>query len=253
MDFESKFTALFKSIAPHYRRSEVFYDFITIIGLEFYLILYGVHADETLKQRYQTAVSHYTEEEKQALVRLSVILVQALEHKSYDFLGSVFMGLELGDRYKAQHFTPSHIAHAMAAMTLSDCHALIQRRGFLTLQEPTCGSGVMIIEAYNYLRKENINPQQQMWVQAKDLDFTAALMCYIQMTLLHIPGEVIIGNSLTNEVHFHLYTPAHILGNWNKKLEGVASYTEAEYQVIKPGPVEETPLEIDWENEPMFY
>lgn len=68
MDFESKFTALFKSIAPHYRRSEVFYDFITIIGLEFYLILYGVRADETLKQRYQTAVSHYTEEEKQALV-----------------------------------------------------------------------------------------------------------------------------------------------------------------------------------------
>ncbi len=253
MDFESKFTALFKSIAPHYRRSEVFYDFITIIGLELYLILYGVRADETLKQRYQTAVSHYTETEKQALVSLSVILIQALEHKSYDFLGSVFMGLELGDRYKAQHFTPSHIAHAMAAMTLSDCHALIQRRGFLTLQEPTCGSGVMIIEAYNYLRKENINPQQQMWVQAKDLDFTAALMCYIQMTLLHIPGEVIIGNSLTNEVHFHLYTPAHILGNWNKKLEGVVSYTEAEYQVIKPGPVEETSLEIDWENEPMFY
>ena len=48
----------------------------------------------------------------------------------------------------------------------------------------------MIIEAYNYLREEDFNPQQQMWAQARDLDFTAALMCYIQMTLLHIPGEV---------------------------------------------------------------
>lgn len=253
MDFEKEFIALFKSIAPHYRRSEVYYDFITIIGLEFYLILYGVQADETLKQRYQTAVSHYTEEEKQELVRLSVILVEALGHKSYDFLGSVFMGLELGDRYKAQHFTPSHIAHAMAAMTLSDCHALIQQRGFLTLQEPTCGSGVMIIEAYNYLREENFNPQQQMWVQARDLDFTAAMMCYIQMTLLHIPGEVIIGDSLTNEIHHHLYTPAHLLGNWNRKLTDADWDTESETQIIESESVNELPFEIDWENEPMFY
>ncbi|VTX58945.1 Uncharacterised protein [Haemophilus influenzae] len=68
MNFEQKFTALFKSIAPHYRRSEVFYDFITILGLEFYLVLYSESADETLKQRYQTAVSHYTDDEKQKLV-----------------------------------------------------------------------------------------------------------------------------------------------------------------------------------------
>ncbi|MGC6360418.1 N-6 DNA methylase [Bisgaard Taxon 45] len=253
MDFEKKFTALFKSIAPHYRRSEVFYDFITIFALEFYLILYGPQADESLKQRYHTATGHYTEEEKQVLSRLFNIIVEALEHKTYDFLGSIFMGLELGDQYKAQYFTPSYIAHFMATITLSDSHNLIRRRGFLTLQEPTCGSGVMIIEAYNYLREEDFNPQQQMWVQARDLDFTAALMCYIQMTLLHIPGEVIIGNTLTNEVSYHLYTPAHILGNWNKKLEDVVSYTETEYQVIEPESVEEIPLEIDWENEPMFY
>ena len=78
-------------------------------------------------------------------------------------------------------------------------------------------------------------------------------MCYIQMTLLHIPGEVIIGNTLKDEVNYHLYTPAHIMGNWNKKLESVDSYTETEYQVIKPEPVEDPPLDIDWENEPMFY
>ena len=73
------------------------------------------------------------------------------------------------------------------------------------------------------------------------------------MTLLHIPGEVIIGNTLKDEVNYHLYTPAHIMGNWNKKLESADSYTEAEYQVIEAEPVEEPPLDIDWENEPMFY
>lgn len=253
MDFEKKFTALFKSIAPHYRRSEVFYDFITIFGLEFYLVLYGNQAMETLRQRYQTAVEHYTEDERQALVQLCAIVVEALENKVYDFLGSVFMQLELGDRYKAQHFTPSHVAQVMATITLSNCHHLIQRRGFITLQEPTCGSGVMIIESYNYLRQERFNPQQQMWVQARDLDFTAAMMCYIQMTLLHIPGEVIIGNTLTDDVYHHLYTPAHMLGNWNKKLECADLETEPELQIIEAEPVEEPPLDIDWENEPMFY
>ena len=43
------------------------------------------------------------------------------------------------------------------------------------------------------------------------------------------------------------------MGNWNKKLESADSYTEAEYQVIEAEPVEEPPLDIDWENEPMFY
>lgn len=253
MNFEQKFTALFKSIAPHYRRSEVFYDFITILGLEFYLVLYGESADEALKQRYQTALGHYTDDEKQKLVELSVIVVEALENKTYDFLGSVFMGLELGDRYKAQHFTPSHVAHAMATMTLSNCHELIQRRGFITLQEPTCGSGVMIIESYNYLRRESFNPQQQMWVQARDLDFTAAMMCYIQMTLLHIPGEVIIGDTLKNEVYHHLYTTAHLWGNWDNKLACADLDTEPEIQRIESEPVEELPFEIDWESEPMFY
>ena len=45
-------------------------------------------------------------------------------------LGSVFMALDLGDQYKAQYFTPGHIAHFMAAVTLSDCHSLIKNVAF---------------------------------------------------------------------------------------------------------------------------
>lgn len=141
----------------------------------------------------------------------------------------------------------------MATMTLSNCHNIVEKQGFLTLQEPACGSGVMIIESYNYLRREGFNPQQQMWVQARDLDFTATMMCYIQMSLLHIPGEVIIGNSLTNEVHHHFYTSAHILENWNKKLDGKNLNTEAETQIIESETVKDLPFDIDWDTEPVFY
>lgn len=253
-NLEKEFTALFNKIAPHFRRSELFYNFITIFGLEFYQAVYRENADVQLKQRYQTAVSHYHEDERKQLSQLFTIVVNALEQKPYDFLGTVFMALNLGDGYKGQYFTPPHIARTMVAITLTDIHNIIEKRNFITLQEPTCGSGVMIIESYNHLLHEKLNPQQQLWVQAQDLDFTAAMMCYIQMSLLHIPGEVIIGNTLTNETHYHLYTPAHILGNWHLKLNNVVQENEpAMIQVIESETTNDLPFEIDWENELMFY
>lgn len=45
-------------------------------------------------------------------------------------------------------------------------------------------------------------------------------------------------------MNYHLYTPAHVLGNWNKKLEDADSYPEAEYQVIEPEPVEAPHLKL---------
>lgn len=253
MDLEKAFIKLFKKIAPHQRRSEVFYNFITIFGLEFYFAIYQERADERLQAQYKNAVKNYNDTEREQLCQLFIYVVNSLQQKSYDFLGSVFMGLELGDGYKGQYFTPPHIAGLMAAVVLSDCHSVIQKKGFISLQEPTCGSGVMIIESYNYLRKENFNPQQQLWVQARDLDYTAAMMCYIQMTLLHIPGEVIIGDTLSNEVNYHLYTPAHILGNWDFKLSKGNLNTETDTQIIETESVKALPPDIDLENETVFY
>ena len=84
----------------------------------------------------------------------------------------------------------------MAAVTLSDCHSLIKKRGFLTLQEPTCGSGVMIIEAYNYLREEDFNLSNKCGLQARDLDFTASINVLYTNDTLTYTGRSHIGNTL---------------------------------------------------------
>ena len=181
MNFEQEFVALLSRIAPHYRRSELFYDFITLFALEFYLILYKDKSDKALDEKYRYAVKRYTEEERKQLSKLFVLVVEALEQKSYDFLGTVFMNLDLGDQYRAQFFTPTPVARTMAEIVLNQCDRLIKQRGFITLQEPTCGSGVMVIESYNFLARQGFNPQQNMWVQARDIDFTAAMMCYISL------------------------------------------------------------------------
>ena len=251
MNFEQEFVDLFARIAPHYRRSELLYDFITLFALEFYLILYKDKSDKALDEKYRYAVKRYTEEERKQLSKLFVLVVEALEQKSYDFLGTVFMNLDLGDQYRAQFFTPTPVARTMAEIVLNQCDRLIKQRGFITLQEPTCGSGVMVIESYNFLARQGFNPQQNMWVQARDIDFTAAMMCYIQMVLLNIPGEVIIGDTLMDDVHYHLYTPAHLMGNWSNRLTVLDS--EPVIENVETETVQELPFEIDLETETVFY
>lgn len=218
MDFEKQFIDCFQKIAPQYRRSEVFFDFITISALEMYLIIYKDRAENTLKERFHAAKSRYSQEEFTQLSKLFAITVKALTDKRDDFLGSVFMQLELGDNYKGQFFTPSHIADLMAKITLQGCEAVIEQQGFVTLSEPTCGSGVMAIGCVNALIDAGFNPQQQLWVECQDIDFTAAMICYIQLSLLHIPARIIVGDSLLNESNIEMYTLAHLMGNWSNKL-----------------------------------
>lgn len=81
------------------------------------------------------------------------------------------MQLNLGDGYKGQYFTLSHIADFMAKVTLQDSDKIIKDEGFITLSEPTCGSGGMVIGCINALIEAGFNPQQQLWVECRDIDF----------------------------------------------------------------------------------
>lgn len=218
-NYEKQFIDLFRHIAPQYRRSEVFYDFIVLSALDMYQITYGTNADSSLQERFRHSKSRYTEQEFSQLAQLFIFVINALTEKRYDFLGSVFMQLNLGDGYKGQFFTPSHIANLMAKVTLEGSQEKIKQQGFITLSEPTCGSGVMVIGCVNAMFEAGLNPQQQLWVHCQDIDFTAAMMCYIQLSLLHIPACIVVGDSLKGETNIQMYTLAHLMGNWSYKLE----------------------------------
>jgi hypothetical protein len=62
------------------------------------------------------------------------------------------------------------------------------------------------------------NPLRAMRAQCQDIDRTAALMCFIQLSLWNIPAAVIMGATLANEVRECFYTPAHYLGAWGLRL-----------------------------------
>ena len=95
---------------------------------------------------------------------------------------------------------------------------------FITLSEPACGAGSTVIAFAETMKEMKFNPQKQLWVNCVDIDPVAAMMCYLQLSLLHIPGEVVTGNSLTLQYSRVMRTPAHYLGNWDYKLS--KQYTE---------------------------
>ena len=195
--------------------STVFTDYITLISCAISNSVDKVHFKEREKL-YLSTIKKYNEDERPKFVELHNKIVNALEETLFekDLLGEIYHALNLSNSWNGQFFTPIHIAHLMASMTVGTSFEEINKKGYFTLQEPTCGSGVMVIAAANVLYKNNLSPSQNMCVLAIDNDIRCAMMTYIQLSYLGIPAVVVHGDSLRIEEYTRFYTPMYILGGW---------------------------------------
>ena len=235
-ELRQEFLRQFKNLAPHRRRFEVFSDFVTMSALS---LANRIITDEKREEEYLSIIGSYTQlEDRKVFPKLLALLVDMLEPEPYDVLGQLYMELEFGDRAKGQFFTPDAVSDFMSRMILdADLQEKLNERPFVLVSEPACGAGGMILSLFKEVRARGFNPQQCLWVQAIDVDRLSALMCYVQMTLWHIPGEVIVGNALTLEVREVWKTPAHHLGLWNIKLRQHRAVQAAEMAETEQSPV----------------
>jgi hypothetical protein len=215
---KNDFVKTLNTIAPSLHRFDVFKQFLTFSAIS---LNNAIAFNEILEQEYLTLVKSHTKEDMQAFTKLFAILVNMLEVKPFDALGQIYMDLGFGDARKGQFFTPPSICELMADLTYGD---KIKEDDFITLSEPACGGGGMILAFAHLLIEKGGNPANKLWVEAIDLDRTSALMCYIQLSLWNIPARVIVGNALTLEIKESFYTPAHYLYFWDSKLR--ARFTE---------------------------
>lgn len=123
-----------------------------------------------------------------------------------DFLGRMFMLLNIGNRDKGQFFTPYHICDLMARLTISteEIMSMIKEQGPIKVCDPTCDAGAILIAAVNVINEalENTeyNAQNCLIVVGQDIDHTVAMMCYIQLSLLGMYGYIKVGNALTETI-----------------------------------------------------
>lgn len=206
----------FNHLARHKHRYEVFQDFVTVGALSVHNSFRGPRYDE-LEAQYLRIAEGYDREELEGFARLLGILVALLDAEPRDILGQLYMNLELGNSNTGQFFTPPEVSELMARMTFGD-GAEHADKPFITLCEPACGAGGMVLAFVKVMMEKGWNPVEKIWVQAQDIDRTAALMCYLQLALWHVPAAVVVGNTLAVETCEVFYTPAHYLGFWPSKL-----------------------------------
>ena len=145
-------TELKKSIVNlGYKHSiwQVFEDFVTLSACSVSNSVDFLHREEREKI-YLDTIKKYTKKEAEEFPKMFALLVEALEQElsvrgPSDVLGRLYHDLELHNKWRGQFFTPQSIADMMAEMSISDHDADIGRRGYITVCEPCCGSGVMIL------------------------------------------------------------------------------------------------------------
>ena len=83
----------------------------------------------------------------------------------------------------------------------------IKREGWMTLDEPACGSAGMVIAFAYWMAEAGYNPSEQLYATCTDIDPMVADMAFIQLALLGIPAKVVTGNTLTLKANRVRYTP----------------------------------------------
>lgn len=218
-----EFINTFKQLAGYHHSWDIWKDFITMFACALSNSIDKSHYEER-ERLYLETIKKYGKREQDLFPKFTAYTVMALnENPEQDFLGSIFMLLNLGNKYKGQFFTPYHLCELMAEVTMYDVVQKVKTEGYISINDPCCGGGATLIASINSakkkLEKNNLNYQDHVFVAAQDIDITVALMCYIQLSLLGVAGYVKVGDSLmTKDSNKNCwFTPMYFSPIWSMR------------------------------------
>lgn len=236
LDSKKEFMDIFNQLTYRHRRWDVWSDFVVMFACALSNPLDKSHFDEREK-RYLKIIKKYDKREQQLFPDLAAHTVMALEENpEQDFLGDIYMRMNLGSQTRGQFFTPYSISRLMAEMTVDDVVSRVEQDGYITIGDSCCGGGSTLIAgihaARERLERVNLNYQNHILVAAQDVDETVALMCYIQLSLLGVAGYIKIGNTFTEPIaqgdsmENYWFTPMYFSDVWTtrrmlKKMEAL--------------------------------
>lgn len=219
------FVKLVDSLCGRHSRWEVWKDMVVMFATSISNAVDTRHK-EAREALFHDCAKHYNEQEMDTFAELFGQLVNAMEQGGHrDFLGDLFMSLGLGNDAGGQFFTPYNICKMMAKIGAPNMAEKVAQHGWVSLNDPACGAGATLIAAADIMYNEqHVNYQTSALFTAQDIDFTTALMCYIQLSLYGCPGYVHVGNTLTEPMTGPLlfgdggentwYTPMYFSGIW---------------------------------------
>lgn len=221
---EKDFLNIFNQLARYRRPLDIWRDFVVMFACAISNAVDKEHSKEREKL-YLNTINKYGKANQDLFPELCAYTVMALdENPDQDFLGKLYMQLDLGNTDAQQYFTPYDVARMMSSIALGDIDKKVKEEGYVTISDPCCGSGANLISAVNEARrkleKENLNFQNHIFMAAQDIDLTVALMCYIQLSLLGVAAYIKVGNTLTDpmtendSLENYWFTPMNFTRVW---------------------------------------
>ena len=194
-NLKKEFTSLFYSMSVTRDRAEVWRD---IVFLWAAAINNRVHYKQKIEDAYLAIIQKYTRDEQERIAEmLAIVAADMARNPEQDFLGGFYMAERLGNPRRGQYFTPYDVADMMGRITLGTAGAEIKRKGYITVNDPACGSGVMLLAGANCLRQQKIGVESNVLFVGQDIETGIGLMAYVQLSLAGCPGYVVIGDSLS--------------------------------------------------------
>ncbi len=234
---KNKFTKLIGSFHG-YRSFDVFRDFVRMSTIS---LSQPFYRDEDRENEYLKLIGKYTKEDAEKFPMLFAITVDALEENHGDFLGEMFMEASHGSDAMGQFFTPYSVSRMLVQIQVKSIVEQLKTKEYVTVLEPSGGSGGMIVALDEVLKDKGINTAKKVYVHTTDLDPVACDMCYIHLALLGIPATVVHGNTLTLKTYRTLHTPVYFLNMWehklsrNEKTENIELYSKQEKDRFEQG------------------
>lgn len=195
---QKEFIRIFDQACRRHNRWTVWADFVVMAAVSISNTVDKSNA-KGREETYMSLASKYDKQELECICRMFAEVVSGIdENPDQDFLGEMFMALDLGNDHNGQFFTPYNVCKMMAKMTYGkDLEEKMERRGWVSVNDPACGAGALLVAFANECKLQNMNYQTSVLFVAQDIDYIVGCMCYIQLSLLGCPGYVVIDNSLT--------------------------------------------------------
>ncbi len=193
LNIENKILDIIASLSGKHHSNEIFFDWVESFAIAINNCNCECEDDiyRARENRYLDITKKYNDSQLKKFVKLSTLLIDALNYECKDILGEIYMKQNYSSKLAGQYFTPNEVAKI--------CSLISVAKGTRTIYEPTCGSGGLIIETINRIKERNVNWQSEIEIIASDMDIHSVHMCYVQLSLLGTSAIVFQSNALEFE------------------------------------------------------
>ena len=134
---------------------------------------------EAREQLYMDTIKKYNRKEVESISYMFGLVVDALEENpDQDFLGDLYMSLELSNKNNGQFFTPYSLC-TLNAKLQTGVKEMVEREHWASVNDPACGAGALLVAFANECKAQGVNYQQSVLFTAQDIDMVTASMCYV--------------------------------------------------------------------------